>query len=245
MPKAIKKRVVKKTGLDDADVKTMAAHAWDNINGLIKDKKKEATIAVSVAGLIVVISAAFLLYNSSIEKKARGIEMDANKIFYPSQPGSLGEDKLKKALGLYQSSVDTKITPTALFSLGNSYFKLGNYENAIKEYNRFVSKFGKEDEILPLVYQKLASAYSRTGKNDQALDALHKLAALNNGIFKDTALVLEARNYAAAGNNDMALTKYEELAKTFPSSPWKAEATAKIADKNKPVATGTEEKAPK
>ena len=42
----------------------------------------------------------------------------------------------------------------------------------------------------------------------------------------------------------MALAKYEEIAKAFPTSPWNAEAAAKIADKNKPLAAGTEEKAP-
>lgn len=243
MPKAIKKRVSKKTGLDDADVKTRATHALDQINGLIKDKKKEATIAVSVVGIIVMALVIYLVYSSSMEKKARDIEMEANKIDYSGQSGSLGEEKIKKALGLYQSSVDAKMTPTALFSLGNSYFKLGDYENAIKEYSRFVNEFRNEDEMMPLVYQKLASAYSRAGKNDEAVDALHKFAALNKGIFKDTALVLEARHYAASGNSEMALAKYEELAKEFPSSPWNAEAAAKIAAKKKAEGTGTEGKA--
>lgn len=243
MPKAIKKRINKKTGLDDSDVKTQAAHAWEHVNSLIKEKKKETAIALSATGLIIVISVAFLAYNSSMENKARLIEKDANIIEYSDQPGTSGENDLKKALALYQDSVNTKTTPTALYSLGNAHFKLGDYESAIKEYTRFTNEYRNEDELLPLVYQKLASAYSRAGKTTEAVEALHKLSALNKGIFKDTALVLEARQYAAAGKSEMAITKYKELAVTFPTSTWNQEAVAKIAADKKPEEVVTEEKA--
>lgn len=247
MPKAIKKRISKKPKVTESEVKNFFAKIWSRINGLLNDRKKEVIIVASAVAAIIIISLVFLIYTSSMTKKARAFELDANNIYFsrqsPELPGFSGKDKWRRALDLYLISIDARMTPTALYSLGNTYFNLGDYESAINEYSRFIDKFSNEDEILPLVYQKLVFACFRSGKKDKALDALKMLSGLNNGIFRDTALVLEARHYAAEGNKEMALARYEELASEFPSSFWSAEAAAKIAsvDEVPPVKAGPEE----
>ena len=70
---------------------------------------------------------------------------------------------------------------------------------------------------------------------------------MNNGIFKDTALVLEARHLESAGTAEKALEIYKELIVEFPASPWIAEANSKIsaADAEKTAAEkGKEDGAP-
>ncbi|NOZ70263.1 MAG: tetratricopeptide repeat protein, partial [Deferribacteres bacterium] len=109
------------------------------------------------------------------------------------------------------------------------YFNLGDFDNAIRQYNAFIDKFSSNKEILPLVYQKLAAAYFKTKQNDKALETLARLAEIEDGAFKDTALVLEARYYERAGEDAKALEKYKELSTEFPASPWSAEAASKIA----------------
>jgi tetratricopeptide (TPR) repeat protein len=253
MPKAIKKRVTKKSSLDDADVKTRASELWDNINRLISEKKRESIIAVSIAGVILLIILISTMYSSSASSKAYNLEVDAYNVYFaeqsPDQAGLPPELRLRQALELFQKSVDTKASPSALFYLGNVHFKLGDYGNAINEYNRFISKFSGEDAMLPLVYQKLASAYSMTGDNDKVVESLKKLGSIDGGIFRDSALVFEARHYAALGNDDMALNRYQELVSEFPYSMWSPEAGAKIAAANPTeevpaVEMGIEETAP-
>ncbi len=139
------------------------------------------------------------------------------------------EGKWKKAIKLYQKSIDIKETPTALFYLGNCYYNLGDYDNAIKQYNVFIDKFRMTKGILPLVYQKLTSAYFKINQNDKALESIDKLAKVENGIFKDTALILEARYYERAGESEKALEKYRQVFTEFPTSPWSAEANSKVA----------------
>jgi tetratricopeptide (TPR) repeat protein len=248
MPKVIKKRINKKSALDETDVKGIATGIWENIKEVFNEKRREVTIAGAVIAGIAVIALIITVYTSSMKNKAYAIEVDAYNVYYSEDPALPAEGRWKQALDLFQSAVETKASPSSLFYLGNAHYNLGDYESAIKEYNRFIDKFGDEDVILPLVYQKLASAYFRTGNNDEAIASLNKLAEVSGGIFRDTALVLEARHYAFMGKDNLALEKYQEIAGRFPGSLWAAEAEAKIAAakqaEEKPIEVGPEEAAP-
>ena len=228
MPKVIKKKPSKKRPVEKTEeVKTAALHAFD----AIKARQMQVTIIVSVIAVIAIIVIVLKLYSSSQNNKAHELEIKANSIYYTVNPNNqLPEaEKWKKALELYKQAVDIKATPAALFSLGNCYYNLGDYENAIKQYNMFAGKFSNDDIILPLVYQKLVSAYFKTGKNDAAIETLAKLAKIRSGAFRDTALSMEARHYEETGDNVKAQEKYRALASEFPNSPWSAEATAKVS----------------
>ncbi len=232
MPKPIKKRITKKTAIKETDVKNAAIQALD----FIRERKKQLVLILSALGIIIVIYTAFVLYTSSSDKSAYFLETDAYNYYYginlPDGSGLTKEDRWKKALELYKKAIEVQATPTALFYLGNCYYNLGDYNNAIKQYNVFTDKFRDEEKILPLVYQKLASAYFKSNRNDEAIETLGALAQLENGIFRDTALVLEARYYETTGESAKALEKYKELINEFTTSSWAAEAKAKTAVKD-------------
>lgn len=226
MPKVIKKKAPKKKAVKDDDVKSAAFQALD----VIKEKQKGIIIGVSVVAAIAILFIVISLYSTSRYKKARAIQVDANSYYYGmSEAEASEEQRLKKAIDLYRQSLAIRETPLALFYLGNTYFKLGDFDNAINEYNRFINEFSGNELILPLVYQKLISAYFRTDENDRAIEAINTLSSLNNGIFRDTALILEARYYDRTGDDDKALARYREIVDTFQTSPWGAEAASKIA----------------
>ncbi len=232
MPIVIKKKAAKKKSVQDAEeVKNAALHALD----AVKARQKYVTIIVSAIAVLAMVFAIFKFYSSSQTNKAHELEIEADNIYYPARADkSLPEaEKWKKALELYRKAVDIKATPTALFSLGNCYYNLGDYENAIKQYNLFADKFDNDYVILPLVYQKLASAYFKTAKNDKALETLANLAKINNGAFKDTALLIEARHYEASGNAATAQEKYRTIISEFPNSPWSIEAATRVPDSSK------------
>ncbi|MEN8264514.1 MAG: tetratricopeptide repeat protein [Nitrospirota bacterium] len=226
MPKVIKKKAARKKTVQEDEVKSVAFQAVETL----KQKQKHAIIAVSAIIGIVIIYVAFSLYSSSMTKKAYALEQEAYSHYYsePTDETAPVEDKWKKAVDLFKESFDLKATPTAAFYLGNSYFNLNDYDNAIKEYSSFIDRFSSETAILPLVYQKLASSLFKTGQNEKALETLGKLAKIEKGIFRDSALVLEARHYETTGAKDKALEKYREVLADFPASPWGAEANSKI-----------------
>ncbi len=226
MPKVIKKKATKKKAVQEDDVKSAAFQALD----VIKERQKVIIIGVTAIAVIAIIFIIISFYSTSQYKKASTIQLDANNYYYGiSDAEAPEEQRLKKAIDMYKQSLEIRETPLALFYLGNSYFKLGDYNNAIKEYERFINDFGGDDLIMPLVYQKLVSAHFRTGENDRALDAINKLSSLNNGIFRDTSLILEARHYESSGDSDKAMARYREIVDTFQTSPWTAEAASKLA----------------
>jgi tetratricopeptide (TPR) repeat protein len=227
MPKVIKKKTVKKKPVEEGEVKSAAFQALEKI----RERQKHVIIGVSVIAAVVALFLGTSLYSTSNYKKAASLEREANNFYYGENINTAMPEKerLDKALELFTRSTDVKVTPTNLFYLGNTYFKLKDYENAINEYNRFTTKFSSEKAILPLVYQKLASSYFKTGNNEAALEILDKLAAMEGGIFKDTALLYEARYLDGAGKKEESLEKYREIFTQFPSSPWAAEANEKVS----------------
>lgn len=236
MPKPIKKRIVKKPTIQEDEVKSALMRTLDAAN----ERKKHLIVALAAVVGIVAIYIIFSVYSASSKEKAYALETDAYKYYYgiDIKENLTEKERWGKALNLYKQSVDIKATPTARFYLGNCYYNLGDFDNAIKEYTAFIDKFGSQKEILPVVYQKLASTYLKKNNNTKAIETLDKLAQLNNGIFKDTALALQARHYETAGESGKAMEKYKELVKLFPSSSWSAEAKAKISreeDAKKPA----------
>jgi tetratricopeptide (TPR) repeat protein len=227
MPKIIKKRPVKKKPSQEPEVKTAALEALD----LVKQRRKQAIMIVSVVAVVALILIGFKMYTSSQDQKTHDLEMEANAYYYGEAPYTAQPpaERWKKALDLYKKSVDIKATPTALYYLGNCYYNLADYENAVKQYTLFTDRFSGNSEILPLVYQKLAAAYFKTGKNDKALEALASLAKVKKGAFRDTALHMEANYYERVGDTAKAQERYKAIAGEFPSSPWAPEATAKVA----------------
>ncbi len=225
MPKVIKKRTHRKKPVQESEVKGAALQAFE----VIKKRQKQLIIGVSVIVTLIILFITFSLYSTSKYKKAYSLQTEATGYYYGAANSSLSsEERQKQALELYKESVNVKVTPLALFYLGNTYFKLNDYENAIKEYNNFISKFGGQKQILPLVYHKLASVYFKSDQNDEALKTLGQLSEVDGGIFKDTALILEARYYDKIGQKEKAVEIYKGIMAAFPASPWNAEASSRI-----------------
>jgi len=237
MPKIIKKKPAKKKPAQEPEVKTAALGALD----LMKQKRRQAITVVSVVVIVALALIIFETYTSSQNRKIHDLEVEAAHYYYGGKPyDTMPEaERWKKALDLYKRSVDIKATPTALYYLGNCYYNLSDYENAIKQYTVFAGKFRSNYGILPLVYQKLADAYFKTGKNEKALETLGDLAGVKNGIFRDTALHMEANYYERIGETAKAQERYKALASEFPASPWAPEATAKVVQSEKKENTGT------
>jgi outer membrane protein assembly factor BamD (BamD/ComL family) len=237
MPKPIKKRIVKKPTIQEDEVKSVLMKTLD----AARERQKHLIIAISAVVGLIAIYIIFSIYSASSKDKAYALETDAYKYYYgiDIKENLTERERWGKALNLYKQSVETKATPTARFYLGNCYYNLGDFDNAIKEYTAFINKFGGQKEIAPVVYQKLASAYLKKNNNAKAIETLDALASVNNGIFKDTALALQARHYETAGESGKAMEKYKELVQLYPASMWSAEAKAKIpkeGDVNKPAA---------
>ena len=226
MPKQIKKKAVKSPVIQDMK----ANRVFNGIQDFYKARRKNLITIGSLAGAVIVLYFVLAFYNNSLRQEAYSLELKGYNYYYGININSsvTEEERLQKALELFKESVKVRSSATSLFYLGNCYYKLGDYGNAIKEYKVFTKEFRGEDEILPVVYQKLASAYIKTGQSKEALITLGELALMSGGVFKDTALTLEARYYKSIGEPARELERYRELASQFPASSWFPEARARI-----------------
>lgn len=240
MPKRIKKRATKSPAVQEDKVKGI----FDGLRSMVKERRKHIITVGSLVGAIIVLYILLAFYNNSVRQKAYALELEAYEYYYGADINSpLTEEKRwRKALELFGESVKVRSTPSALFYLGNCYYKLGEYDNAVKEFRKFVKEFSENEEIIPIVYQKLASSLMKIGQRDEAFEMLWKLADLSGGIFRDTALVLEARYYNELGDPMKELEKYRELVTLFPQSSWVPEAMARIEKEESAKSGALEEK---
>lgn len=236
MPKVIKKRLTKKIPLREEKSKGITTHAIDLIKFVrnLRGKRKEFILLLSALIIAISVFVGFKAYATSLTKKAYSIEMEAYNHYYGmirSEKDPLtAEERWKKALELYTESFKIKPTSLRQFYIGNCYYKLTDYSNAINAYKVFIDKYPDEG-LLPLVYQRLSSSYIKVGSIDDALKTLEILKNFKNRAFKDSALIEEARLYEARDMPQEAQKKYEELLKEFPASPWSAEAKSKLKGK--------------
>jgi predicted negative regulator of RcsB-dependent stress response len=228
MPKAIKKRISKKTG--DTEVKVQ-----ERLSSLKDTLKERQTSAIKIgAGILIVIIAVvgFFVYSSTSQKKAKMLEYEGYKIYYSQQAQPLNkEEQYKKALDMFRKAYDTKSSPFSLFYIAACYYELGKYDDTMKTLNDFTRKYPNNEEFIPLAYQKIALTYIKKSDINGAEKALDSLYNLKGDIYKDFALMEYGKLLEKEGKAEEAKKKYEELAKKFPNSPFIEEVKAKLAEK--------------
>lgn len=97
----------------------------------------------------------------------------------------------------YAIAIDPK-NPEGLLSKANGLYQLGNYEEAILYYNRYI-EVARADEFVPQIYQELALCHSSLHHLDEALAYIDKSQELENNPID--MLVMKGHIYLE--NNDI------------------------------------------
>lgn len=228
MPRAIKKRIKKKTVTSETEVKDRLSDLRDSI---IQKQRTIATFSVIAALAIVVISLGFYFVYSA-NKKSKQLEYQAYKIYHGDyQEQSLSEeDRFQQALDLFKKAYDKKESPRVLLYIANSHYELGQLNESLENLNDFIKKYPEEKDMLPLAYHRISMIHSSQGNSDEALKALDSLYNLETDIYKDVALIESGRILEKEGKSEEAKAKYRELVEKFPRSPYFTEAITKRGD---------------
>ena len=226
MPKPIKKRISKKPALDtEEEVK----EKFSSIKNTIRDRKKTAVTYGSVFVIVVLAVVGFLLYSYNSRQKATELAYEAYKVYYSTAPqGENKTERVSTALDLFKKAYDANKTPATLFYIADCYYELGRYDEALKTLKDFTARYSSDGQVAPLAYQKMAMVYIVKGDTEEALKTLDALYNLKGNIYKDFSLIESAKLLEKAGKTAEAKTKYEELVKKFPDSPFVEEAKAKL-----------------
>jgi tetratricopeptide (TPR) repeat protein len=204
--------------------------------------RKQFTVIVSVLAVITVLWSGYAIMHARQEQKAAPLIAAAYDVYRPAS-GAAGD--YGKALELFRDVQKkysgTKSAAIAQYYAGNCLVNLGRPEEAIKEYQAFISKYTGEKFLLGLVYQRTAYAYQGLGRQEDARKAFEQAEAL---LGPGVSTMELARLYEAAGNKPEADKKYKVVAEKLGGTTWSMEAMGKvqmIAPPSQPV-SGTQGK---
>jgi tetratricopeptide (TPR) repeat protein len=181
----------------------------------VRDHLKKIVVGV---GIIVVIVAAFVLFRIWEEKKENEGQQKLNLamemvqlVSSPYREGSPVEYKnaLTKMEEIVKAFPRTSSGKFALLYKGNIHLKLGEFDEAIKAYDAFLSQSGSERLYNLLALEGLGYAYE--GKKDygKAIEAYQRIVATDQDFQAREARLKMGHGYEKLGMNKEALENYK------------------------------------
>lgn len=183
---------------------------------------------VITAGIIVVVIVLGIVFYQMWDRKK---EADAGqklsvamemyqRVSSPYREGSPSE--YKTALGGFDDVIKQYPgTSSGKFSLlhkGNIHFKLGELDEAIKAYQAFLEKAGKETLYRLFGLEGLGYAYEGKKEYAKAIDAYQQIVVMGETFQLGDAHVSLGRCYERLGKNQEALENYNAYLKTAKKS---------------------------
>ena len=120
---------------------------------------------------------------------------------------------------LRENASSSNATPWILFQMGNIYYSLKNYDEAIRAYNDFLNKCGGH-LLVPIVKQSLGYAYEEKGLFQEAVRLFEEDASANAGLFAAQKGWDAGRCYEKLGQTNDAIRSYTRAIEFSPNSNW-------------------------
>ena len=193
-------------------------HALSASEAFIEKYQKHILFAVAAVVLVVLAVLAFHNYymepreNSAENEMAKAQELFAVDSFKVALEGN------KQTIGFKEIASEYSITASGNLAnayAGICYYKLGQYENAVK----YLTQFDGQDEYFATVVVGLTGdAYVQMGKSDKALDYFEKAEDMNNKVLSPVYIKKAGVVYESQNKPDKALEKYKLIKGNYPTS---------------------------
>jgi len=222
MPTIKKRSNAAKKREPEQEIRTLAHNASE----FMAAHRKNFTIVVAAIAAVLVLAAGYRIVQSMQEQKATPLVATAYGYYSPSQ--GTGADFVK-ALELFSSIrkqyPSTRSGAIAQYYIGNCLANLGRNDEALAEYQTFVSKYEGDKFLLGLVYERRGYVYSELGKQADAIKSFEQSESL---IGPGVSTLELARLYEAAGNASASQQKYKTISGKLAGTAWAMEATGKV-----------------
>ena len=188
----------------------------------IPENKKKVSIGV---GIIVVLIAVAFFYTSSRKAKSDEAEAKLSAVINLYDAGkyqdaingdqAAGITGLKDIVSNYGS---TESGETAKLYLGNCYFNLNDFDNALKQFDDYS---GKNDIIKSSCISGMGAVYEAKGDVKKAAEYFEKAAKVNKEVVTNQEnLFYAVRAYSKLGDKDNAKRVYAMLKDEYPKSKY-------------------------
>ena len=155
---------------------------------------------------------AYQLFNLAVETN--------QMISTPYREGSLQEYKglLEKFNEVHTKFPKTKFGKLSVLYKGNIHLRLDEFEEAIKAYETFLQKTGKENFYRSLALEGLGFSYEGKREYEKALNAFQKVIDLGETFQLGNAYWAIGRCYEKLGKNKEAVENYKLFLKVSQKS---------------------------
>ena len=189
----------------------------DLIIRYVRDNYKNVT-RISVAVLIIFfLSYGWFYYSREKEKDASHFFYQTEQLYKRSKGNQADKEQYNIALGRFEKILKeysgTSSSVRALFYVGDCYYHLGDYDNAIDYYTKFINESRKGDYLRCFAFEGLGYCYEEKGNYEQALERFSKSMEESASIGIEGLIHLNiARSYEALNDRDNALKFYKKVA---------------------------------
>ncbi|MCC7212789.1 MAG: tetratricopeptide repeat protein [Candidatus Brocadia sp.] len=110
-------------------------------------------------------------------------------------------------------------TPWIIFQLGNVYYRLKNYDEAIRAYHDFLARYSGHS-LAPVVKQSLGYAYEEKGLYQEAVKQFEDISANSRNFLVAQGNWDAGRCYEKLGQTNDAIRSYTKTIELSPNSNW-------------------------
>ncbi|HVZ19609.1 MAG TPA: tetratricopeptide repeat protein [Vicinamibacterales bacterium] len=181
---------------------------------------------------------AMVALNARVVPATESAGPDAGNLPAAAQFGATGtfateEAKLHAALPKLKAAADaypdSPAGITARYHYAGALASLGQYADALKQYDEVEQKAGKETLYGRMAELGKADTELHAGQVDTAITTWKQLAAQNSADLPQDAILMQlARAYEQKGNTADAKKTFNELVDKHPQSPYTAEARQEL-----------------
>jgi outer membrane protein assembly factor BamD (BamD/ComL family) len=197
----------------------------------LQEYRRPLLVGFAVLLLAAAVVGGVFWMDRQASEKAQALEREADRLVMARSTGDPknADHLLQQAMAKYREVVDqyprTSAAPLAMFHLANAQAQANDLPAAIETYQRFIVLYGGNQALGGLVQQRLAYTYLLKGDREQAAKAFTAIVETPGALLKDQALYELARLEESQSRPEGALAHYQELIKTYPTSPFTSEAT--------------------
>lgn len=220
----------KPTLVDDAHLMSGLERFWLKV-----EEHRRAVLGGIILVVTAVVAVGAVVYYDRLQTdKAMELERQATKLYLDRPVGqpAKADENLKQAIGLYRQVLDrygrTGPAQLAMYQLGNALVQANDFGGAIEVYKKFLATYEANKTLVGLVQQRLAFAHLLNGDREQAQQHFAAVLEVPGALNKDQALFELGKLEESQSRPEGALARYQDLTKSYPNSPFAAEADVRI-----------------
>ncbi len=210
-----RKRITKKKLKEDKLV-TLYFKVIDKL-----ERNTNLILGIAAAVVIIIAGVSYYLYSSHKAEEQASVELARAMRIYEVGDYQNAIAQLSNVTENYGGSRSGKI---ARFYLANAFYQIKDYENAEKNFRRFLSGFSGDEHFLAAAQGGVAATLVQRGRLAEAAAAYEKAAKKYDSVLSAGFFIQAGHCYARADNPKKAKEMYETVIEKYPQSSEKDEA---------------------